>query len=694
MTTMGLNHLRQTLLFGIGFLIVSAFVPIAGAQDHELPIFPKDYADEFVLGEDPFVVVMEAYHANEFARAIQEVEQLLPDLPPGGPSAEAAAFLLGDLYFKLGAKGNKEALRKAVAAFQKAGYAYPKSENAIRGFWRMGQASAKLKLYPEAIGNYNRILRYHPNSQYVGLAHLGIGHVLRTQGKWKEAQVSYKKAASHKLSPSDQNALLIGNADVLYHLESYEEAYKSYNTAARNRPDYWKGEPSVLLQHGEMAQRMGRYGEARKALMLFFNIYGNEPLAPVALAMAGDTLRHEKKNREAQKIYNIVRTFDKATPGVQAAKLLMAVGEMLGSECAPASMLKNSQNHCLEEAEQKNADEARVLDTIGDEAKTLLKKDLPPLTLNEILLEAAKLHRKHGSYDTAIAIENKLLLRLPGDSTPFRKKLTSELNDTMSDAINEAAVKQDDVRIVQLFYTYPSAFTPKMLTGSTGMLVAEKLLKVGLYSQSLDLYEPISVSVANPFAESALIQLGKLLMQQGDYARARGKFMQFLARYSRSKRVPDVKVFLAELSDYQGEKEKAILEYQGWLRLYPKHPDHERVSLKLAKLFQNKRDFKNEIDVYLRLIKTDSQKHAWLYLRVADGYYLLKDYKKAADFYQLVLKTGVVGSRGNWAQLQLANCYQALGKHDEGKAIYVRLEQDADDLLIKKVASEKAMTRF
>ncbi len=694
---MRLEYLKQILLFLAGFLIASAFGPIVRAQDHELPVFPKDYADEFVLGEDPFVTAMEAYHANDFAKAIREVEQLLPDLPPGGPSAEAAAFFLGDLHFKLEAKGGKESLRKAVAAFQKAGYAYPKSENAIRGFWRMGQINAKLKLYPEAIGNYNRILRYHPNSQYVGLAHLGIGHALRTQGKWKEAQDAYKKATSHKLSPSDQNTLLVGNADALYHLQSYEEAYKNYHTAAKNRPDYWKGEPSILFQHGEMAYQVGRYAEARKALMLFFNIYGNEPLAPVALAMAGDTWRNEKKNREARKVYNIVRTFDKATPGTQAARLLMTIGEIMGSECAPASTPKHRSKPCLD-AEQNEAqnetDEARALDNIGDEAKTLLKKALPPLTLNKILLEAAKFHRKHGSYDTALEIENKLLLRLSTDSTPFRKRLTSELNDTMSDAINDAAVKQDDIKMVKLFYTYPAAFTPKMLTGSTGMLVAEKLLKVGLYPQSLDLYEPISVSVANPFSESALMQLGKLLIQQGDYDRAREKFMQFLARYSKSKRVPEVKALLAELSDYQGEKEKAILEYQNWLRLYSNYPDYERVSLKLAKLFQNKRDFKNEIDAYLRLIKADSRKYSWLSLRVADGYYRLRDYKKAADFYQLVLKTDGIGSQANWAQLQLANCYQALGQNDEGQAIYARLEQDADDLLIKKMASEKARFRF
>lgn len=687
------------------FIAMSTVNAIAAtqAQDIELPVFPKDYADEFVGGEDPFVDVMAAYRAHDYAKSLKILEDLAPDLPPGGPSAETAAFLLGDLHLKLAKKGDRNRLRQAISAFQKAGQAFPQSDNATRGLWRVGLANTRLRLYPEAGASYTRILKYHPKSQYAGLAQLGIAHTLRTQGKWKEAEQTYKKAENYTFPPSEANALLLGQADVQYHLQAFEDAYKNYSQATKNKSDYWRGEPQSLFQHGDTAYRTKHYPEARKALMLFFNVYGSDALAPVAFTMAGEAWRHEGKEQEAQKIFNIVKTLDKTTTGMQLARLLTAVGEMEVDECVMPSKSKKDTKprtlplQCLQNKAERVDQDARALSTIGSQTRAILNTQLkgqsPSFVMSEILLESAHLHRKRGDFNAALEIQNRLLGLLPKESSPFHKRLLSAMNETITDGINDAAAKQDDLRVIKLFYAYPASFTPKMLTEVTGMIVANSFVKMGLLTPSLDLYEPVSVSVVNPFSQEALIQLARVLIQQGDYSRARDKIKQFLSRYPKSARVPEVKAILAEMFEHEGEKDRAMLEYQNWLRLYPKHPYQRHLSLKLAQIYRQKGDSRKEVEVYLRLMRDEPKTVSHLAIHVADGYYKLQEYKKAIEFYEKALQLEGIGGEANWAQLQLANSFYALGRKEEGKVIYTRLGQNTDDLLMKHLASEKVRTR-
>ncbi len=696
-------------VIGIGLFMTTVGSPVAEAEDLDLPVFPKDYADEFVMGENPFIEVMAAYNNRNYAKSLEELEILLPDLPPGGPSSETAAFLSGDLHFKLGAGGDKPHLRQSIVAFQRAIQSFPQSDNAVRGFLRLGLVNTRLKLYPEAMASYHRILSYHPKSVYAGLAQIEIATLLQIQGKLADAEAAYKKAATYKLSPSQSNALLMGQGDVRYRMQAFEDAYKSYSQALKNRSTQregarlWGGAAQSLFQYGDASYQTRHYPEAREAFLLFFNLYGSDPLAPVAFTLAGEALRHEGKEKDAQKVYNLVKTVDKNSPGAQMARLLTMVGEMMVDEChavspkGAATKKPQAPVHCLTEGEEETARQEKSLSEIANQARTVIKNQIkgqsPSFMMSEILLEAANIHRRRGAYEPALEIQSKLLNLLPKETTPFQNKLISAMGETISSAVQEAAILQDHLKVVKLFYTYPAAFTPKMLTGEIGMVVANSLTKIGLLPTAIELYEPVSVSVANPFAQEALIQLARVLIRQGDYLRAKDKLKQFLSRYPKSARVPEVRATLGETFEQLGEKETAILEYQSWLKQYPRHPYKRSVAMRLAKHYQNKGEFKKEVDLYRQLMRESPQETSLLAMNTAEAYYRLKDYRKAIEFYEGALKSGATGSEADWAQLQLANSFKALGRRDEGKVVYTRLEQQTGSVLMKHLASEKIRER-
>lgn len=676
---------RTKIAFYFAGLLFAVMAGSAAQADHELPVLPADFTDRDKTALKP---ALEAYRAEDYVTAHDITKNVLQPQSEG-PLAEMTAFLLGDLHLKLAHETDLDHLYQALSAFQEAVNRYPQSENAVRAYWRSGQIYMNLTLYYESIASFQRVLKSHPESRFAPLARLGMAQSYQTWGKWPETALAYEQLKISDLPLIEQAPALFGHADLLYLLNDFETAFRKYTEGAQAAPDHLLGYSQKLFQYGESAYRTGRYGRAREIFTLLFNVYPKDRLASVALARVGDAYRQEEKAQGASKMYGYVRTLYPGSLGERMIRLIQ-VSRELGEKpsCLPP-ILPGDPEVCDRKPAQDPEKERLALQEILEQSSSLLQdKDLPAVLI-ETLFEAAQQLRRKGQFVAAMGIEDGILKQ----SLPerFRKKVIGAFQDTMAEAVQRFAGNGDDMKIVEMFHSHPPAFTPAMLTGSIGLQVAESHARIGLLSQAVAIYEPIAASPMNPLSETALNLLGKVLFQKGDFVKARQKRTLFLTRYPKSARTPEALADLAETLERQGQMEPTIQKYTEWLRRYPTHPDRRPMALRLARVFEHQADFKEAIKIYLQWLGSEPDGAIELRLRLADAYYRSGQYQRAVPYYEQILKeTGPEPENRDWIQFKLAGSYQASGRPDQGRAIFLSLAQEARDELIKQLALEKS----
>ncbi|WDT75329.1 MAG: tetratricopeptide repeat protein [Candidatus Manganitrophus sp.] len=672
----------KRVVFIILLLNSIVLAPDIRAEDRDLPLFPENHSAE---GADPFKMILQAYQEGQFALALSETDRLLQQVPEG-PLSETASFLRGDLHLKWAETEGAHHLDDALAAFKEAQLMHPDSENAVRSFWRMGQVHERMGFYYEAIGSFKRILLRHPNSRFAPLARIGIAETYRGWKKWKEAADAYEQIDLRSLSQEDQASVLLGHADSLYQQADFKTAYQKYErggalSSSSERPV----SPIVLFQHAESAFRTGHMVQARNLFTNLFNTFPTHSLASIALARTGDTWRREGRFDEAGFIYAQIQSAPAADPNSGLDKLMASIGQLAMQECAAAEQKRPS--HCQEE----NREEIRrALELLENQVKTVLQAAPPDGFAQEVLLEGIEQFRMYGSPSVALELQSRFLTLLP--SSLFRLRLVAIHRKTIGEEVGRLAKEEDHLKIVALFHALSSNFTPPMLTGPTGLQVGKSHARLGLHTQAIDLYAPISASLSSRFAEEALFLLGKSLLENGDYPQAEHKMNTFLKRYPKSRHLSALLIDLGAALDHQGKHPRAIKIYTEWLLKNPKHADQEKVSLLLAKAFRKKGDYRKEAAIYLKWIDHRPENAAELSFLLGDAYYRLREYQKAIQAYQTALKEKSETPQGDWIQLQIAKSHAALGQKTRGRSLFDQLARNAKDPLVRQMAAEAMAT--
>ncbi|MFQ5780307.1 MAG: tol-pal system YbgF family protein, partial [Nitrospiria bacterium] len=472
-------------------------------------------------------------------------------------------------------------------------------------------------------------------------------------------------------------SVLIGQADLYYQLDAFEEAYRIYEKIPKEA-DTVRMMPKDLFQYGESAYWAKQYDRSREIFMTFFNLYPKAPLSPIALARVGETWYLEGNITESRYISNQIRSLNPETSGREINDLLAAIGDL----------------RLIPDRKGDRTDEGRLaLKVIKKQTMALLADPSLPKPFQRVIFEAAEQSARHGALVNALEIEGALLARL--SSSPFEEEVRTAFRNTADKTVEQMSKENDAMRVVELYHRHPAAFKPKRRTGSILLKVAIAHAQTGLLTEAVKLLTPIAANKMNLLGEEALFHLGDALYQNGEYKSAEETVRHFLARYPKSNRLPLVLEIFAKAKDRQGKWDQAIQAFRSWLKRYPRHLDRRRISLLLADAYQRKGDIRHAVEIFAK-IDSDfgkshkgKNRHTELHLKLADAYFQLGKYRKAAAFYRLVLKDKAGGKKADWAQFQLAMSYDRLGRKDQGAQIFARLAEEAEDPLLKEFSSEK-----
>ncbi len=688
-------------------------------------------SDEATLREP-----LKAYRAHNIASAIAETKRLLAQKEP---VAEVAAYFLGEFYLKQADEGGKEAIPNALAAFKNAVVQYPKSNRVTFGKLRWGEVSIRQRFYNEAIGIFERIAESGVEDRFVLKAEMGIANTYQSWGRWEEAKKAYEGLLRRQppLLASDRSVVLLGHTDVLYQMGQFEDAYQGYKTAALANPNHRSLDPEALFQFAEAGYRARHSIDAKSAFLDFYNIYPTHPLASVALARVETILKGapapggdgrlavgvqtvgplKKKATQARVIgakrppHTYVTLVTPALPSIHDTLKRLATESVHSSVNDPASNLgrillaMEAIQKCLQTVPLKIMAEGEpqfcnrplgeeafyprsqlrlgLREGIKNNALDLLNSGPPSTTAQGILLEAIYQLKKYKEIEAVIEIETTLLIKLPV-SSPYIKEVEDTLHETI---VKELDTIRDPEKIVTLYYGYPAAFTKEMLSGEIGYTIGMSHIRTGLLGKGVALLKPVSENTKSLFWQEALYQTGKASLALGDY----GKAQQALEQFQRVS-VEKEKAFadLGHLHFKRGDAPRAVVAYERWLSHFPKHPDRADVYLKLSEAYRYQNDYDNEIKVYSKWIAEGKGVLDIPYMRLADTFFQLAQYKKAISSYRVILENGSVGEKEmEWAKLRLATSYELSGQEKEGKKYFESISQKTKSPLIRQIAAER-----
>ena len=676
----------------VGILVASLALGGVAAADDSFPVFPPDA----VGAAGPIQPILDAAQGGNYLGAIDQTETLIGTLSPLDPLVESAVFLLGDLYFKSGESGGgPDALSSALSAYQNGIIRFPDSDNGIRALIRMGDAYRTMKFYPESIASFRRVISKHPKSRFVLKARLGMADTYRVWGKIQEAKDIYKKLGAIRQSPQDHIAIHRGEADIAYQDGDLGLAYKRYKSMGLRPKEYGAEDRKTLFQFGDAAYRTGQYKQARSVLLAYYDVFQQDPLAPIALAMAGETWRLDKKDKGADGAYEAIRNttllMGTETLGQKAGAIISEIGALgRKRECAPRLPQIRPSDCVPAKKEAADGDLPRGIREIVNLSRGLMQETALAPMYQWILFNAAKALRGQGLLDVPLEIENHLRPALGMQETSFQKMVRATFQQTMQTAVAELSDRKEDHKIAELYFRYPAALSAGMRTGATGMRIAESMNRIGLLSDAAEIYRPIASQTRHASAVDALARLGNIHRTQGETVKAHEAMSQFLLRYPTAD--PGGKVmqdFGALLAD-EGEVDLAIEKYNDWLLRYPQHPDGAAVLSALAATYVKKGALEEAAATYLRLLGRAEAKTAAQYLAAADVHYQLERYREALAHYESALKADPEFLHAPWARLQSANSYRALGQVTKGHEIYAELAEKSTDPVIKSLAAEKA----
>jgi len=656
----------------------------------------------------PFQEIMNAYRSNDLPLAITKAKEI--EQQRQGRVSETAAFIVGELYLKQADQGGEEAIPQAMLSFQKAITTYPKSMYVPFGYMMIGRIYARQKLFYEAVGSFNRILKRPARDQFTLKAKIEIANTYQAWGKWPYAKATYAMVLNENPLPfDDKRTALFGYADALYQMGQFEMAYQHYKEAAALMTSYRFQNPIALFQFAEAAYQTGHVDLAKKLFLDFYNIHPGEPLAPVALIRAKTLFSQEEKrskqpfNLAAPAFSSVDNTFQtfisksvrgKANDGVHLGKILLSVERLKG--CTPfippkhtmaGLFISDNGVHCgmpLGQAAFSPSIRQSHLDrqAIQIHAMQLLTNAPPSTTSLGVLKEAVDQLKQYKEVETIVQIEATSLLNLPPFS-PYRAQIQRTLEETITKQLGTIV---DPMTIITLYHTYAQAFTKEMLKNEPGFVIAMSHLQVGLFSHAAGLLRPISENYKHPLSDEALYQFGQVSLALGNDEDAKVALLQYQQRSPRDRH--RVLVDLGDIFFRQNEIDQALLYYQNGLRHRSNQPNRGLIMGKIADVYRFRNDFETEIKTYLQWIKETPNTLNLPYLRLADAYIQSTQYRKGIEAYQVIVSNPQSGKAEiEWAQLRMAISYELLGDFDEGDRLYNILLK-AKTPLIRKMAEE------
>jgi TolA-binding protein len=223
---------------------------------------------------------------------------------PGHVYSDPAIFLLGDLYY---AKGLPDNYQAAADAWREALDSFPRSFEAPRAGFMLGDIARQMGYHNEAAGLYRLDAESYPESPWAPLATLRAADMSLAMNMNDDARKSVRPLADKQPPDAWSVLALLRLAMADYQDTQYSQAVEKFRDALDKDPEVYEFYPNMLYALGDSYSYLSRPDLTAMFLEHAVNLEPDHPKADVMLARIGNALQSMGRGAEAISYFKLAK---------------------------------------------------------------------------------------------------------------------------------------------------------------------------------------------------------------------------------------------------------------------------------------------------------------------------------------------------------------------------------------------------
>ena len=626
-----------------------------------------------------------AYTKKAWPEAQRFFEKIVNEHPESLLVPSAKAFLVERLL-RDDVSGHTRS--EAILEYKKLLRDHPQSSNARRAEWRIADLYFEQDAFQEAQALYEQAMAHSINIPFDGnRALLGLGYTFMAMGRWSEAERAF--ADVRKRSDDEQllQGATLGLAHALFRQQRFSEAQPIYDISYRRWPHLLRGDPLSLQRYAVTQVKLHHEAPARELLLLFYNLYPRHEYAPTALLQVAEGLRAGTQQPLAEFVYALIPSlYPDSTSDTTAILRLAALRaeNMLPAGSNSLGLTVSAMIHNVPVPDQTDASYRSLLEEIAT-------REVGNPMGSEALYYLGKGYEHASDMNRALRTYKEITLRAADKNDPWAMKASERLSALLTPWIEAAIASRDDLTVVSLFHRHGALAEQRYARSPLLLDIAESHRRLGFAPEAIRLHQQI-VRSHNDSAllESALIGLGKVYLDQGDPEAARKVLERYRFQFPIGKYAGEVVHLLIDAMRQRRDLQGLLHLCRTWILRHPVHPERSAMYIQLAKTLGELEKMDESALAYEEAFKAGAVRSSDTLVAYADTLSRLNRHEQAIAAYQLALEKKPMASQADWARLQTAKHWTALKQYD--RAIVALAELDVtDDLMLNRLSSSLKM---
>lgn len=626
-----------------------------------------------------------AYRKNAWPEAQRFFGKIVKEYPESPLVPSAKAFLV-ELLLRDDVSGQTRS--EAIAEYKKLLRDHPQSSNARRAEWRIADLYIEQGAFQEAQAFYEQAMAHSAHVPFDrNRALVGLGYTFMAMGKWRDAEHAF--ADVRKGSDDEQllQGATFGLAHALFSEQRLSEAQPIFEIGYRRWPHLLRGDPLSLQRYALTQVKLHHEASARELMLLFYNLYPRHEYAPAALLHVAEGLRAGAKQPLAEFVYALIPSLYPDSASDMTAKLRLAAlraENMLPAGSNSLGLTVSAMIHDVPIPDQTEASYRSLLEGIAT-------REVGSSMGSEALYYLGKGYEYASDMNRALQIYKEITLRAANKNDPWALKASERLSAILTPWVKAAIASRDDLTVVTLFHRHGAMAEQHYARSPLLLDLAESHRRLGFSPEAVRLHQLVIKSHSDStLLESALIGLGKIYLDQRDPQAARKVLERYRFQFPLGKYEGEVMPLLIDAMRQQRDLQGLLHLCRTWLLRHPVHPERPVMYVQLAKTLGELEKLDESALAYEEAFKAGAAQSSDLLVSYADTLSQLNRHERAIAVYQVVLEKKPNVSQADWARLQAAHHWAALKQYDRATVALAELDVTDDPILNRLSSSLKS----
>ncbi len=625
--------------------------------------------DEPSSGSPLYNQALDEMKQKDYGKALATFKEYIAREDTKNEWGERALRHMADCHYYLGEKGSKEHLLIAVEFYKNTLQSFPdpRKENAST-YYRMARTYDYLKLYPEAIKNYESLISKYTNSSYASEAAFRIGELFCKTKKYNQA---IEKLIAYLIKNrggdyAKQAFYLI--ADCYYKTNQSANAEVWFCDAWKKWPDFIDIPKEIISDMGQHKYSLRRYDEAISAFSFYANMYPQDEKLKEVLMMLANSYKAADQISSALTILNLI--IDKYPESKEASESIMLMAS-LGLEKPGVKVVSSLKN-------------VNYYKQPIDAYDTILTKNLTGEIAESATLKKAdalqKLHRNKKAADVYLEFLNLYPQSKMADEARAGFKTAS------AGLIDDYFDKKDYLAVAYIYFKAYKAVPMRADEYKQLSKIALSLKELGLTEDYLNLLKDYKkVGKDEQILNRVMLDIAEGQMAQAKYDGAQKTLDDLISRPSvkGSSLITAIRKNQAEISYRKGLYDKAITDYDAVVRSGQNINNPAQIYWQYASSLKEQKENSQALQNYLIAVKyfdqnKQSEANAGAaYKEIGDLYFKTKNFKSGLEMYNSALNKSNDPELKSWSQFDIGKSYLKMDKNADAQKTFTEIKNQS-----------------